>query len=637
MRFGKLMLALAALLGAVAVGVYTRAGGGRIDGLYIIGLNMHDTYIVVKTDGRGNPHVEQPDPQDWKFDRTPGGFRLYGKIEGLAKFAYQSELIPDPQTGEKVWAYAFDIVPSASTPGDWDILGSREFGSPAMQVNWKLKTPLPSFLHCIDDLRALELIKTTAAVRAEEWGNPEQAIQGNPYALSPILRRPPLRPHDDLTRQAASLAEAHPNDAFIEVLRMDALLAARDFKALETDIAKWHDRLERPSFMRSPFRRAELTLHAHQLSMAGKNAYDFFATLFNPNAGLAQLLTQFPTLLNYREYAAPMPVMMSLPKVVPHFLEAQTISKVLTVMGTLQLLTGQRSQALATFAATYRMGQLFNASDQFITKLIGVAVRAIACRGLELIALNGCESQAEASDVWRQLEALNAEEGRYARGAEMFRLEAIANWYPERQDEYTGILDQNMPEAVTRQQVSNTRFQLVRMGAAARYHQLASGVLPGNAREFSPPLASGLPADPFTSAPLRMAPAPAGIVCYSVGPDRLDDGGAIAYDPSNGTLSRGDIPLEVTRARKYPFPRGGVRANSPAELLAQFPNGLPLDPFADARTKQLSVTGAAPVYVYSFGPDTDQNVIHAQHPQVMYDPTNGTVSDGDLWIRIPGR
>ena len=134
-----------------------------------------------------------------------------------------------------------------------------------------------------------------------------------------------------------------------------------------------------------------------------------------------------------------------------------------------------------------------------------------------------------------------------------------------------------------------------------------------------------------------MSPSALGIVCYSLGPDRLDDQGAITYDPTNGTVSRGDLTLELPRTRRYPFPRTCATANTREELLAQFPSGLPPDPFADRRTKPLGVSNTTPVYVYSYGPDTDERVKGLIHPQLMYDPTNGTSSAGDLWMRIPGR
>ncbi len=49
------------------------------------------------------------------------------------------------------------------------------------------------------------------------------------------------------------------------------------------------------------------------------------------------------------------------------------------------------------------------------------------------------------------------------------------------------------------------------------------------------------PADPFSGKSLRYRPDKDRYVIWSVGPDGGDDMGKIAYDPTNGTLSSGDL------------------------------------------------------------------------------------------------
>src|SRR5205814_1700100 len=62
--------------------------------------------------------------------------------------------------------------------------------------------------------------------------------------------------------------------------------------------------------------------------------------------------------------------------------------------------------------------------------------------------------------------------------------------------------------------------------AAERFRQ-ARGRWPGAFREMT---AAGflkeVPMDPYTGGPLRWVRRPSGLVIYSVGPDRVDDGGA---------------------------------------------------------------------------------------------------------------
>ncbi len=55
-----------------------------------------------------------------------------------------------------------------------------------------------------------------------------------------------------------------------------------------------------------------------------------------------------------------------------------------------------------------------------------------------------------------------------------------------------------------------------------------------------------LPRDPFTRAPLTVLSQPDGATTfYSLGPDLADQRGALAYDPTNGTISPGDITLRL--------------------------------------------------------------------------------------------
>ncbi len=92
---------------------------------------------------------------------------------------------------------------------------------------------------------------------------------------------------------------------------------------------------------------------------------------------------------------------------------------------------------------------------------------------------------------------------------------------------------------------------------------------------------------------------------------------AIAYDPSNGSVSSGDMFIKVSRERRYPFPREGVSADSAEELLKQFPEGLPPDPFAVPRGKTLGISNTTPVYIYSEGPD---------HSGVEYDDSTPPIT-----------
>jgi hypothetical protein len=99
-------------------------------------------------------------------------------------------------------------------------------------------------------------------------------------------------------------------------------------------------------------------------------------------------------------------------------------------------------------------------------------------------------------------------------------------------------------------------------------------------------------------------------------------------------VSRGDIIIRLPKEREFPFPPGGVKAASREDVLRLFPNGLPEDNFADF-PRGLGISDTSPVRIYSFGPDTDESDGIQDRPEVYYDPTNGIVSEGDLFITLP--
>ena len=137
------------------------------------------------------------------------------------------------------------------------------------------------------------------------------------------------------------------------------------------------------------------------------------------------------------------------------------------------------------------------------------------------------------------------------------------------------IAQPNMLEARNRADVSRAYFDLLRAETARRIFQLEKGVAPVRLADVSPQYLPEVPGDVFTAskivdwkivsvsaeisiststqtqtpardpsvlrAPATLREAPEHY--YSIGPDRKDDGGALLYDPTNGTISRGDIWL----------------------------------------------------------------------------------------------
>ena len=294
------------------------------------------------------------------------------------------------------------------------------------------------------------------------------------------------------------------------------------------------------------------------------------------------------------------PFSLSQPIPVPNFLEIHIISKVVRVQASLALFQGDRRRSFEMLAGVYWQGQSLNANDAFVSKLLGIAARAIAIGGLEQHVLDGCETTVELRTAWDALERLAHLPGQET-GASILdgQYGLIVSHMKILHREFVSktAKDVFFPETLEhaiRHRVSDAKFDVLRTAVAARYRLLAQGSFPRSNEEFGPLLPNGPLADCFaTSAPLRFLSKPDGFHIYSVGPDGQDDAAAIIYDPTNGTTSRGDLALRIPRERQYPFPAGGVRVNTAPELLRMFPNGLPPDPFADTRGRPLSIVAAS--------------------------------------------
>ena len=135
------------------------------------------------------------------------------------------------------------------------------------------------------------------------------------------------------------------------------------------------------------------------------------------------------------------------------------------------------------------------------------------------------------------------------------------------------IRQPNWIEAHSRADVSRAYFDLLRAETARRIFQLEKGVAPVRLADVSPQYLPEVPGDVFTASRIvgdEIVPVSAQITTatqsratardeavlrapatlreapehyYSIGPDRKDDGGVILYDPSNGSISGGDIFL----------------------------------------------------------------------------------------------
>jgi hypothetical protein len=90
------------------------------------------------------------------------------------------------------------------------------------------------------------------------------------------------------------------------------------------------------------------------------------------------------------------------------------------------------------------------------------------------------------------------------------------------------------------------RRRTVIVAIAAEHYRLANnGRLPEELRDLVPGHLPQIPVDPFDGEPLRFKKLPTGFVVYSIGPDRVDDGGI--EPPQKESQQNFDVTFVVER------------------------------------------------------------------------------------------
>ncbi|NQU44593.1 hypothetical protein HQ520_14985 [bacterium] len=532
------------------------------------------------------------------------------------------------------WVPEFTVKKSSAVPGDLDLV--TVYAPEATEgVDYRkcpikaypLPRPVPSYFHRMEDSRVREYFRLTYTLRQIEISRNSSSDSKSEESPAPV--RSALLP------LAQGLVADAPEDPWRQIFYWDALVANGGTDTLRSEMEQWRPRFQEQMVLRDLLPRFDAALHSLELSDSGRNAQDLLEFLIVPSSELSlpDRFSALPRLLEYEECAQPWRPISGYK---PLYFAIQVSAKVFRTGAAMFLLQGDRAKALETASAIHHMGQMMRGT--LIEELLGCAVRAIGTGGLELCVLDGCETPEEVEAAWEKLEWLNERERPRTR-SELLALQPAAFYFSEEERPKNPYLLASIDEVLNRQGVAAALFQLVRMAASGRHRFLSAGSFPRVEGEFDL-LPSGVPPrDPFSDGNLRFAETSKGLLCWSVGPDRSNDDGAVHYDPTNGVRSAGDVILETPRERKYPFPREGVHASDREDLLRQFPNGLPADIYADTRGRPLGVTNTSPVLVYSYGPDTDESIAREtgdDYPsEVMYDPTNGLTSNGDMFFAVP--
>ncbi|MCB9782988.1 MAG: hypothetical protein H6751_08505 [Candidatus Omnitrophica bacterium] len=586
-----------------------------------------------------------------------------------------------------------ELQPSLTIEGDWDLVDGgfslydssfssnpggggfrawatqviRRFvmtwGAPDLELRLKKnKSASPSYLHRVDDSRLRKYF--------------DRETEGESNV-------------NDLENIKAILAD-HPDDPYLLLHLIDLEARHGDLEKAEELMMEWRDQhweQADPVLKDSASIAFKSVVHAKGLP-EGDDLYAINQRLIAGESDLQSRLELLKSFLRYHTAITEteplvFPSLQHFAEIrtTPMFLDFQVNARVAKTQASLNLFDGKAMDSFEILAGLFNQGRIMNANGTLIQRLIGIAIQLIAADGLELCLLNAIQTEEEMThclQILNQLEDLAGKET----GETLFEGE----WPPPLSfmDWTAGIGSPNDLEVEVRHHVGETYLDLLRGIAAARLHVMRTGECPSSMEELTQDFGGRPPKDRFGGDDLSISQSEGGDwTLYSYGPDEIDNQGSFDYSPTNGSKSSGDILMRVSPNREYPFPTGPVRAKNATEVLEQFPNGLPNDLFAITVSRQIrnlkygiyEPTGFHPQRIFSRGPDgiephSYQSIVYYEmpgmnpvgpddpglptrqpvyypptqpdgapilyDPLVPYEPTNGTKSVGELFVKIKG-
>ncbi|HOE64139.1 MAG TPA: hypothetical protein PKW18_04220 [Candidatus Sumerlaeota bacterium] len=505
---------------------------------------------------------------------------------------------------------ALFFTPSQSIKGDWDLAQISQIfddipTNKLIRFMYPLKKNVPSALHRVEDKRVIEYYK--------QLGESKKTTRSN-LALA-----------EDIWKAAA-------RDFWARAIFLNALIINEKWEKAEYANNLWKSDLQKSPnpFIKQIPENIEQCLAFHRLSSEGQNAWDYIIEIGdNTNKEpFENILEKAASCKGCIQKIYPLTIGDN---IFQNYLIYQVNSKILGVKAIFAMLEGENARALHLLRLTYLLSQfLYNKTvmnTNTTTNLINIAIKSVSCNGLQIYLLNACSSPDEIKEFYDMFRKLKDIDDETPIQFSLKRQMPDLDYMPE--EVKSSFIWEEMSWATI-----EAKSLLLLMAAAARYRFLTNGQFPKEAAEFAPLMKEGLPQDPFGNQPLKFIAEKEPFTVYSIGPDKKDEKAAIAYDPTNGTTSAGDIFIEIPRERKYPFPPKGKLAATKEGILKQFPNDLPPDPFHDDRNAPLSVTDETPARIFSFGPNCDSSRVKdgkgLMPLEPPYDPTNGIQSAGDL-------
>ena len=210
----------------------------------------------------------------------------------------------------------------------------------------------------------------------------------------------------------------------------------------------------------------------------------------------------------------------------------------------LALMNNRPSDAAKSYLDAIRLGNQMSRGGLLITRLVGISCEAMGCRGLA--ALVPQLNSADARVVMAQLEKIDAN---HVTWAEVRQAEKSCTRYHFKNQLNPVLLVMSWWQtraAVVKAEMRNKTIvaqeRLLLTELALRCYQSDRGAVPARLDDLVTNYLSKVPGDPFSSGSMVYHPAQnAAWLVYSVGPDRIDDGGKSA---GRGATGKGDILLD---------------------------------------------------------------------------------------------
>jgi len=236
----------------------------------------------------------------------------------------------------------------------------------------------------------------------------------------------------------------------------------------------------------------------------------------------------------------------------PEYLAPATLAKRARALASMDVMAGDQESAVSLGLGLLKWRPHGRREPNLIGVLIDISIGAIAQQCWEGVVFGPPHDPAALMELWQwQEEAIDG-----------YGWESPSDWnilYSPLDDfgaKFPGHGLRpfvNLEESSTRERTMRTRRDLMRQGVRLLYERRREGAWPAaNADDRFTSLslsADPEPKDYFAADEkirhFRPATADDAMVIYSIGPDGTDDKAAIDYDPTNGTLSSGDVKLSI--------------------------------------------------------------------------------------------